>query len=205
MYVALQQNEESYNKYMNDKYSEMENMGDKFEVDSNIVIDEEFDEEKEEYIEENYEELYAVYDLQYYLNPTIYADSFLFEKSSLLGFGGVSGTYDYGAMVTLLNNSPEIGYKTLTRGEENIFIPSNLIGVNAKGENKEQAKEMLAALITGNSTEDYYTEGFSINAKKFENAFSLEKMKQEGFELEFDEATNHYIQGIIVFSRVTSY
>ena len=48
--------------------------------------------------------LYAVYDLQYYLNPTIYADSFLFDRSSSLAMGGLSGTYDYGTMVTVLNN-----------------------------------------------------------------------------------------------------
>ena len=86
-------------------------------------------------------------------------------------------------------------YKVLTRGEENIFIPTNLVGINAKGKNKEQAKEIIESLIIGNSTERYSSEGFSINANTFENAFSTEKMKEEGYELEFDEATNHYTQG----------
>ena len=98
-------------------------------------------------------------------------------------------------MVTLLNTSPEIDYKVLTRGEENIFIPSNLVGINAKGKNKEQAKEILTSLIKNNSSEMYSDGGFSINKNSFENAFSIEKMKEEGYELEFDEATNHYIQG----------
>ena len=40
----------------------------------------------------------------------------------------------------------------------------------------------------------YSDGGFSINKNSFENAFSIEKIK-EGRELEFDEATNHYIQG----------
>lgn len=195
MYVALQQNEESYNKYINDKYSELENSGDKFEGISNTVIEEEFIEENEEVLEENYEELYAIYDLQYYLNPTIYVDSFLFDKSSILGLGGLSGTYDYGSMVTLLNSSPEIGYKVLTRGEEKIFNPANLLGINAKGKNKEQAKEIITTLITGNSNEMYSYEGFSINAKTFEKNFSTEQMKEQGYELNFDEAINHYTQG----------
>ena len=194
MYVALQQNEESYNKYIQDKYSELENMGDKFEGDSDITVEEEFI-GKEEYIEEDYEDLYEVYDLQYYLNPSVYADTFLFDKSSILALGGISGTYDYGTMVTLLNNSPEIDYKVLTRGEEKIFNPSNLIGINAKGENKEQAKEIVTTLITGNSSEKYYNEGFTINAKTFEDAFSTKKMEEEGYMLDFDEATNHYTQG----------
>lgn len=199
MYVALQQNEESYNKYINDKYSELGDLGDKFGGNPDITVDEEFIEENEENIEENieenYDELYAVYELQYSLNPSIYADTFLFDKSSILGFGGLSGTSDYGTMVTLLNNSPEIDYKVLTRGEEKIFNPANLIGINAKGENKEQAKEIITTLITGNSSQMYSNEGFSINAKTFENTFSTEKMKEEGYELNFDEATNHYTQG----------
>ena len=194
MYSAIQTNEEAYMKTMEDKYSQLEgyNEGSSIVIDTEEKVDEELD---EEYSEEDYEDLYAVYDLQYYLNPSIYADSFLLEGSSLLGLGGLAGTYDYGAMVTLLNASPEIDYKVLTRGEENIFIPSNLVGINAKGKNKEQAKEILTSLIKNNSSEMYSDGGFSINKNSFENAFSIEKMKEEGYELEFDEATNHYIQG----------
>ena len=194
MYSAIQTNEEAYMKTMEDKYSQLEgyNEGVSIGVDTEEYIDEELD---EEYSEEDYEDLYSVYDLQYYLNPSIYADSFLFDRSSLLGLGGLAGTYDYGSMVTLLNSSPEMDYKVLTRGEENIFIPSNLVGINAKGKNKEQAKEILTSLIKNNSNEMYSNEGFSINANAFKNAFSIEKMKEEGQELEFDEATNHYIQG----------
>lgn len=194
MYSAIQTNEEAYMKVMEDKYSQLEgyNEGSSIVIDTEENVDEELD---EEYSEEDYEDLYSVYDLKYYLNPSIYADSFLLESNSLLGLGGLAGTYDYGSMVTLLNASPEIGYKVLTRGEENIFIPSNLVGINAKGKNKEQAKEILTTLIKNNSSEMYSDGGFSINKNSFENAFSIEKMKEEGYELEFDEATNHYIQG----------
>ena len=124
MYSAIQTNEEAYMKTMEDKYSQLEgyNEGSSIVIDTEENVDEELD---EEYSEEDYEDLYSVYDLKYYLNPSIYADSFLLESNSLLGLGGLAGTYDYGSMVTLLNASPEIGYKVLTRGEENIFIPSN--------------------------------------------------------------------------------
>lgn len=196
MYSLLQTNEEAYMKIMEDKYSQLEGYDEGFGVDSDISLEEDSDGEfEEEFDEEEYQEMYGIYDLQYYLNPSVYADSFLFERNSLLSLGGIPGTSDYGAMVTLLNNSPEMDYKVLTRGEENIFIPSNLIGINAKGKNKEQAKEIIESLIIGNSTERYSSEGFSINANTFENAFSTEKMKEEGYELEFDESTNHYTQG----------
>lgn len=194
MYGYLQTNEESYAKTMEDKYSQLEGYDDGFNmsVDSEEYIDEEVD---GEYSEEDYEDLYEVYDLQYYLNPSIYADSFLFERTSSLSMGGISGTYDYGTLVTVLNNSPDVSYKVLTRGEENIFIPSNIVGINAKGKNKEQAKEIVASLLNGNSSERYSSNGFSINQNIFNDTFSIEKMKEEGYELELDEATNHYTQG----------
>ncbi|MEE0931692.1 MAG: extracellular solute-binding protein, partial [Clostridium sp.] len=190
MYVALQANEEAYMATMEDKYSQLEG----YDEEVSIGVD------NEEYIydadsEEDYEELYAVYDLQHYLNPSVFPASFLFDKDSLLALGGIDGTYDYMDMIMLLNNLPEMDYKVLTRGEENIFIPSNIVGINAKGKNKEQAREIIASLINTNSNVMYSDGGFSINAKEFENNFSIEKMKEEGYELEFDEATNHYTNG----------
>ena len=190
MYVALQANEEAYMATMEDKYSQLEG----YDEEVSVGVD------TEEYIydadsEEDYEDLYEVYDLQYYLNPSISTESFLFEEESLLALGGIDGTSSYGNLVTLLNNSPEMDYKVLTRGEENIFIPSNVVGINAKGKNKEQAKEILTSLIKNNSSEMDFDEAFSINTNTFENAFSTEKMKEEGYELEFDEATNHYTNG----------
>ena len=83
----------------------------------------------------------------------------------------------------------------LTRGEENIFIPSNIVGINAKGKNKEQAKELVTSLLKGYSRDNYSNNGFSINLNKLNDAFSVEKMKEDGYELEYDESKNHYIQG----------
>lgn len=76
MYGYLQTNEEAYMKTMEDKYSQLEEYSEDFDmsVDSEEYIDEDVD---GEYSEEDYEDLYAVYDLQYYLNPTIYAEFIL--------------------------------------------------------------------------------------------------------------------------------
>ena len=188
IYSEIKINEEAYIKTMEDKYSSLnedETVFDPVESEEEILEDD----------EEDYEDIYSEYDLQYYLNPSIYPDSFLFERNSLLALGGLTGSYDYGSMITLLNNSPEIDYKVLSRGEENIFIPSITVGINSKGKNKEQAKEIIKFLITSKSNEIYSNYGFSININKFENDFSIERLKEEGYELEFDQATNHYVQG----------
>ena len=81
MYAALQANEESYMATMEDKYSQLEG----YDQDNSVSSDIEEDID-EEYSEEDYEDLYAVYDLQYYLNPSVYADSFLFERRFIIIF-----------------------------------------------------------------------------------------------------------------------
>ena len=190
MYGYIKTNQDAYNKFMEDKYSQLEGFDNGFSVD-NSEIDEDYGVGDEEDNEVDYE----VYDLQYYLNPSVSADSFLFDQSSSLSMGGMSGSNDYSNLITLLNNNSDIGYKVLTRGEENIFIPYNIVGINSKGKNKEQAKELVTSLLKGYSRDNYSSNGFSINLNKFNDTFSIEKMKEDGYELEYDESKNHYIQG----------
>ena len=56
--------------------------------------------------------------------------------------------------------------------------------IKAKWKNKEQAKELVTSLLKGYSRDNYSNNGFSINLNKLNNAFSVEKMKKDGYELE---------------------
>lgn len=192
MYVALQENEASYAKFMEDKYANSENIDDNFGVDSDVTIDEDFEEgSDEEFTEEDYEEMYRIYDLQYYLNPSIYADMFLFEDTSSLAYGGIDGADGYSSLITAMLNRPELDYKVLTRGDESIFTGTNIIGVNAKGKNKEEAKEIVKQLLSDKIQKQLYGNGLPVNKKTLAGQFSMEQY--EGYEPEFDEATNHYV------------
>ena len=192
MYVALQENEASYAKFMEDKYANSENIDDNFGVDSDVTIDEDFEEGSvEEFTEEDYEEMYGIYDLQYYLNPSIYADMFLFEDTSSLAYGGIDGADGYSSLITAMLNRPELDYKVLTRGDESIFTGTNIIGVNAKGKNKEEAKEIVKQLLSDKIQKQLYGNGLPVNKKTLAGQFSMEQY--EGYEPEFDEATNHYV------------
>lgn len=192
MYAALQANEESYMKYYEDKYANQENIDGDFGISEEIIDEEEYEGE-EDFSEEDYEEMYEVYDLQYYLNPSIYADSFLFEDASNLAYGGIDGSDGYSTLITALYNRDDLDYKVLTRGDESIFIPSNVIGVNAKGKNKEEAKEIVKELIAGKSNNRMYGYGLSVNATNLKSEFEVNL--DELYEPEFDDATNHYING----------
>ena len=196
MYTAIQQNEENYSKYMEDKYTEQGNMDENYTVDSEEVIDEEYEEEvDEEYDEEYYEQLYEFSDMQYSLNPSIYADSFLFEDSSILSYGGIDSTDGYSTIITALLNRTDLDYKVLTRGEESIFVPSNIIGVNAKGKNKEEAKDVVKELLSETNQQRMYGYGLPVNVNTLKSQFDMKQYEENGYEMEFDEATNHYISG----------
>ena len=196
MYTAIQQNEENYSKYMEDKYTEQGNIDENYTVDSEEVIDEEYEEEvDEEYDEEYYEQLYEFADMQYSLNPSIYADSFLFEDSSVLSYGGIDSTDGYSTIITALLNRTDLDYKVLTRGEESIFVPSNIIGVNAKGKNKEEAKEVVKELLSESNQKRMYGYGLPVNVNTLKSQFDMKQYEENGYEMEFDEATNHYISG----------
>ena len=97
MYGYIKTNQDAYNKFMEDKYSQLEGFDNGFSVD-NSEIDEDYGVGDEEDSEVDYE----VYDLQYYLNPSVSADSFLFDQSSSLSMGGMSGINDYINLITLL-------------------------------------------------------------------------------------------------------
>lgn len=197
MYAAIQQNEENYSKYIQDKYAEQGNVDENYSVDSEEIITEEEiveeEEYEEEFDEEYYEELYEFSDMQYSLNPSIYADSFLFDDSSTLAYGGIDSADGYSMLVTALLNRSDIDYKVLTRGEESIFIPSNIIGVNAKGKNKEEAKEIVKELLSEENQSRMYGYGLPVNINTLKSQFDTKQYEENGYAMEFDEATNHYI------------
>lgn len=194
MYDAIDANYQKYIEKMNEKYPMDEN------IDSNFGVSTETEEEiiDNGEMDENYEDINNVYELQYYLSPSIYADSFLMDDPISLMYGSLDGSYGYASLVTALLNDATLDYKVLSRGDEKIFIPSNVIGINAKSENKDAAKEILKEMLSEKSKNNMmYSQGLTVNKKSLKNQFVLEK--SEYYEPEFDEATNHYTQGSMMF------
>ncbi len=192
MYDAIDANYQKYIESMNDKYQMDTNKDSNFSVDSEEGIA-----DKNE-VDENYEDVSNVYELQYYLSPSIYADSFLMDEPVSLMYGSLDGTYGYSSLITALLNDTKLDYKVLSRGDEKIFIPSNVIGINAKSENKDAAKEILKEMLSEKSKDNMmYSQGLTVNKKSLKNQFELEK--SEYYEPEFDETTNHYTQGSMIF------
>lgn len=194
MYTAIEAANERYNKKMealwNDKFQGEEIPDEDFMVDS-----EEIPEENEEY-DDPYEEISNIYELQYATSPSVYPDSLLMDDSVSLLFGGIDSSWGYTSLITALLNNKNLDYKVLARGEESIFIPIDSVGINAKSENKEEAKEIIKELFSEKDENRYYGQGLTVNKESFKKQFEIDK----DYQPEFDEETQHYFNGTMGWS-----
>ncbi|MGL5380540.1 ABC transporter substrate-binding protein [Clostridium sp.] len=200
MYTVINDKNEKYMKKMEESYKEPMNSIDKGEmIDSSVSIDKAPEEEYKPSPGE--EDMMNHFDLNYSLNPSLYIDSmFMDEEPVQLMFGGIDDGYSYASMVTALNSGKNIDFKVLTRGDENIFMPVEAIGVNSKSANKEAAKEFVKEILSEKVQTQGWRRGLPVNKIALQKKFELEKF--EGFEPEKDEATNHYIMGSMFYTDV---
>lgn len=187
MYAVVNEKNEKYMKKIEEMYrKENEEAG--IFIDKDII-----DGEKGENLEQD--ENMNLQELNYSLSPSAYVDQLMFdEDAASLVFGGLENEHTLSSLVTVLNNGKNINYKVLTRDSENIFIPIDSLGINAKGENKESAKDFLKQILSEEAqSSGMFRTGFPVNkvalGKKFEMRTS------EDYKPEYDEATKHYISG----------
>lgn len=200
LYTTLDENMKRYQEKMesiwNDKF-QGEDIPDK----GDGIIDEDF----EVYPDENGGDdfvnpdqgIWDIYDMNYYLMGSVYPDSYLMDDPAILMFGSID-TWSYQSLVTALLNNKNLDYKLMTRGEEKIFAPSNNIGINAKGKNKEDAKAFIKELFAEKENNRYYGEGLPVNKNDFKKQFVIEE--SEYYKPEFDEETQHYFGGTMGWS-----
>lgn len=195
LYTAVDENMQRYNKKMEEKWNDKfqgEAIPDKGEiVDDRFGVDEE-EGNGEEYVDPN-EGIWSVYEINNYLMPSIYADSLVMDgnDASSLMYGGIDSSWGYQSLVSALLTNKNLDYKMLTRGDEKVFMPIDALGVNAKGKNKEEAKEFIKELFTEKAQQRYYGQGITVNKDYFKKQFEIDK----DWKPEFDEETQHYFSG----------
>ena len=118
------------------------------------------------------------------------------DKPASIENGAISTPWDFASIVTIMNNKQDINYKILSRKEEKIFIPVNCIGINAKSENKEVAKKVVADLFKEKfqTPSSEWNIGLPVNKKAFVNFF--EEYKKS---CELDKTINRYVADPVSF------
>lgn len=195
LYTAVDENMQRYNEKMeaiwNDKFQ-----GEAIPNKGEVVGEEEFEDENEgneDYVDPS-EGIWNVYELNNYLMSSVHADSFLMDSNaSSLMYGGIDSSWGYQSLVNALINDKNLDYKLLTRGNENVFMPIDAIGINAKGKNKEDAKEFIKELFAEKSQNRYNGQGITVNKEALKKQFEMET--SEYYTPEFDEETQHYSNG----------
>ena len=192
MYTVVNEKNEKYMKKMEEIYNKWEEDN----IEGSISTDKEnidFEDEEGGKLEQEQDENMSLQELNYNLSPSAYVDQLMFdEEPASLVFGGID-EHSFSSLVTILNKDANINYKVLTRDKENIFIPMDSFGVNAKGENKESAKEFLKKMLSQEVQSSGFRMGFPVNKAALGKKFEMQT--SEYYEPEYDEATKHYISG----------
>lgn len=115
------------------------------------------------YSDESGEDL-ALYYVDNYFSPMSLMD----EASIKLTTGVIYGFDCLEQMYSLNKENIDISYKLMAGQSSNTFVPKNLIGVNAKSKNKDDAKEFISYLLSEEiQSKDSY-DGIPVNKAAFD-------------------------------------
>ena len=124
---------------------------------------EEFKEGMQSYIDE-YGEDTGIYYLDNYLSPMSIMD----ESAKKLAVGVISGVDFIEQMYSLNKANEDITYALINGQTSGIFVPKNLMGINAKSDNKEIAKKFISYLLSEESQSKESYDGLPINKAAFD-------------------------------------
>lgn len=124
---------------------------------------EEYKKSMQYYIDE-YGEDTDIYYLDNYLSPMSIMD----ESAKKLAVGVISGVDFIEQMYSLNKANEDITYALINGQTSGIFVPKNLMGINAKSDNKEIAKKFISYLLSEESQSKESYDGLPINKAAFD-------------------------------------
>lgn len=124
---------------------------------------EEYKKSMQSYIDEYGEDI-GIYYLDNYLSPMSIMD----ESAKKLAVGVISGVDFIEQMYSLNKANEDITYALINGQTSGIFVPKNLMGINAKSDNKEIAKKFISYLLSEESQSKESYDGLPINKAAFD-------------------------------------
>lgn len=124
---------------------------------------EEYKKSMQYYIDE-YGEDTGIYYSDNYLSPMSIMD----ESAKKLAVGVISGVDFIEQMYSLNKANEDITYALINGQTSGIFVPKNLMGINAKSDNKEIAKKFISYLLSEESQSKESYDGLPINKAAFD-------------------------------------
>ncbi len=138
----------------------------------------EMDESKQYYLGED-----AGLDASYFgFDPT--GDAFSIASGTRrIAYGNMAGSYGLEQLGSVMRKDSNLTYKALPGSLKNVYVPSEVMAVNAKAKNMDTAKEFFeyAMSAEGQKAIDYYN-GFNVNKESFDASLVDPDAGTEGYD-----------------------
>lgn len=132
---------------------------------------------------------------QYYIGDDVdlNANFFAFDPSSdavnvitgtrRIAYGNMAGSYGLQELGSIMRKDADLTYKTLPGSLKNVYVPSEVMAINAKSKNMDTAKDFFEfALSTdGQKALDNYN-GFKVNKDSFDASMVDPQAGTEGYD-----------------------
>ena len=103
--------------------------------------------------------------------------------SNVLGIGNLSGVQGLEYMYSAAKKDGDISFKSMPGALENVYVPENSVGINAKTADPDSAVTFLSYILT-TDVQKYMAQyqGFPVNIEAFDKAMEDPNKSQPGYE-----------------------
>lgn len=136
------------------------------------------DQMKQYYTSDDYE-----MDASWYGSDPSSMAMYIMAGMNRIAYGNMSGTSSLGDLASIMRKDADINYKALPGSVQNVYVPSDIIGINAKSKNIDTAKEFYAFALSaaGQKAIDSYS-GFPVNKERFDASLVDPDAGTEGYD-----------------------
>lgn len=136
------------------------------------------DQMKQYYTSDDYE-----MDASWYGSDPSSMAMYIMAGMNRIAYGNMSGTSSLGDLASIMRKDADINYKALPGSVQNVYVPSDVIGINAKSKNIDTAKEFYAFALSadGQKAIDSYS-GFPVNKERFDASLVDPDAGTEGYD-----------------------
>ena len=137
------------------------------------------DQMKQYYASEDYE-----MDASWYGSDPSHMAMYIMAGMNRIAYGNMAGTSSLGDLASIMRKDADINYKALPGSVQNVYVPSEIIGINAKSKNIDTAKEFYAFALSadGQKAIDSYYSGFPVNKERFDASLVDPDAGTEGYD-----------------------
>lgn len=122
-------------------------------------------------------------DASWYGSDPTYNAIYIMSGMNKIAYGNMSGTSSLEDLGSIMRKDADISYKALPGAVQNVYVPAEVIGINAKSKNMDTAKDFYTFALSadGQKSIDSYN-GFPLNKDRFDASLVDPDAGTEGYD-----------------------